>query len=70
MYAITLESNVMQVLSMAGGLNPYASEKDIHILRRIKGSSVKIPFNYSDVLKGRNLKQNVTLLRGDVVVVP
>jgi polysaccharide export outer membrane protein len=69
-YAITLETNVMQVLSMAGGLNPYASEKEIHILRRIKGSSVKIPFNYSDVLKGRNLKQNVTLLRGDVIVVP
>lgn len=70
MYAITLDTNVMQVLSMAGGLNPYASEKDIHILRRIKGNSVKIPFNYSDVLKGRNLKQNITLLRGDVVVVP
>jgi polysaccharide export outer membrane protein len=70
MYPISLDTNVMQVLSMAGGLNPYASESNIHILRRIKGSSVKIPFNYSQVLKGRNLKQNVTLQRGDVVVVP
>jgi polysaccharide export outer membrane protein len=70
MYPISLDTNVMQVLSMAGGLNPYASESNIHILRRIKGSSIKIPFNYSDVLKGRNLKQNVTLQRGDVVVVP
>ncbi len=70
MYPITLDTNVMQILSMAGGLNPYASENSIHILRQIKGSSVKIPFSYSEVLKGRNLEQNITLLRGDVVVVP
>jgi polysaccharide export outer membrane protein len=70
MYSINLETNVMQVLSMAGGLNPYASESNIHILRQIKGSTVKIPFNYSGVLKGRDLNQNITLQRGDVVVVP
>lgn len=70
MYPIDLETNVMQLLSMAGGLNPYASENNIHILRQIKGSSVKIPFNYGDVLKGRNLNQNITLQRGDVIVVP
>lgn len=70
MYSINLETNVMQVLSMAGGLNPYASESNIHILRQVKGSTVKIPFNYSGVLKGRNLNQNITLQRGDVVVVP
>ena len=70
LYPITLETNVMQVLSMAGGLNPYASENSIHILRRIKGKSVKIPFSYSQVLKGRNLDQNISLQRGDVVVVP
>jgi len=70
MFPITLETNVMQILSMAGGLNPYASEGNIHILRQIKGNTIKIPFNYSDVLKGRNLEQNVILQRGDVVVVP
>ena len=70
MYGISLDTNVMQVLSMAGGLNPYASENNVHILRQVKGNSVKIPFSYSDVLKGRNLKQNIILKRGDVVVVP
>ena len=70
MYPIDLETNVMQLLSMAGGLNPYASESNIHILRQIKGTTVKIPFNYSGVLKGRDLNQNITLQRGDVVVVP
>ena len=70
MFPITLDTNVMQILSMAGGLNPYASDNNIHILRQIKGSTVKIPFSYGDVLKGRNLEQNIILLRGDVVVVP
>jgi polysaccharide export outer membrane protein len=70
MYDISLDTNVMQILSMAGGLNPYASENNINILRKVNGGSVKIPFSYGAVLKGRNLKQNITLQRGDVVVVP
>jgi polysaccharide export outer membrane protein len=70
MFPITLDTNVMQILAMAGGLNPYASEDSIHILRQVKGSTIKIPFSYGDVLKGRNLEQNITLQRGDVVVVP
>jgi polysaccharide export outer membrane protein len=70
MFSISLDTNVMQVLSMAGGLNPYASENNINILRQVKGGSVKIPFRYGEVLKGRNLEQNIILQRGDVIVVP
>jgi polysaccharide biosynthesis/export protein len=70
MFPISLDTNVMQLLAMAGGLNPYASEDKIHILRQIRGKSIKIPFSYGAVLKGRNLEQNITLQRGDVVVVP
>jgi polysaccharide export outer membrane protein len=69
-YAISLDTTVMQVLSIAGGLTPYASENTIHILRRKKNITIKIPFNYSQVLKGNNLEQNIVLQRGDVVVVP
>lgn len=69
-YAITLDTTVMQLLSIAGGLNPFASENRIHILRRKKNITIKIPFNYSQVLKGNNLEQNIVLQRGDVVVVP
>lgn len=69
-YSISLDSSVMQVLSMAGGLTPYASENTIHILRRKKNITIKIPFNYSQVLKGNNLEQNIVLQRGDVIVIP
>ncbi len=69
-FTINMDTNVMQVLAMAGGLNPFASEGKIHVLRQKKNLSIKIPFNYKQVLKGENLKQNIVLQRGDVVVVP
>jgi polysaccharide export outer membrane protein len=69
-FPITMETDVMQMLSKAGGLNPFAAAGKIHILRRTQGKNVKIPFDYKEVLKGENLEQNIILQRGDVVVVP
>ena len=63
-------ADVMQALSMAGGLTPYASANQIKILRREKGAQVVYPFRYGDVEKGEDLGQNMLLKRGDVVVVP
>jgi len=62
--------DVLQVLSMAGGLTPFASENDIKVLRKENGKDVVFPFRYSDVKKGNNLEQNIILKGGDVVVVP
>ena len=62
--------NVMQALAMVGGLTSFAKPGDIKILRRINGKEVAIPFDYDDVASGENLKQNIILKNGDVVVVP
>jgi polysaccharide export outer membrane protein len=62
--------DVMQALSMAGGTTPFASLGDITILRREEGVQRALPFRYQDVVRGRNLDQNITLQAGDVVVVP
>jgi len=62
--------DVMQALSMAGGLTPFASPNDIRVLRREGTKELVIPFRYSDVAKGRDLQQNILLNPGDVVVVP
>ena len=41
------------------------------ILRRTDGGQQQaLPFKYTDVVRGRNLDQNITLQAGDVVVVP
>ncbi len=70
LFPIDLETTVMQVLAMAGGLNPFAADSKIYILRHENGTMKKIPFDYHEVEKGKNLAQNIILKRGDVIVVP
>jgi len=69
-FPITLNTHVMQVLAMAQGLTPFASERGIHILRYKKDGVAKIGFDYKEVLKGNNLEQDIMIKRGDVIVVP
>jgi polysaccharide export outer membrane protein len=69
-FPITMETNVMQILAVAGGLNPFAASSRILILRQAGETTVKIPFNYEEVIKGQEVEQNILLRRGDVVVVP
>ena len=69
-FSINLDSNVMQILAQAGGLTPFASDGNITILRQKSDSIIKIPFDYGEVEKGKNLEQNIVLQPGDVVVVP
>lgn len=64
-------TDVLQALSMAGGLTPYAAENDIKIIRRHNGTDEMVfPFRYGDARKGKDLEQNIVLQRGDVVMVP
>ncbi len=64
-------TDVLQALSMAGGLTPYAAENDIKIIRRQQGGEELVfPFRYGDARKGKELHQNIVLQRGDVVMVP
>lgn len=62
--------DVMQALSIAGGATPFAALGSIMVLRRTGASQEVIKFDYTDVVKGRNLQQNVELRAGDIVVVP
>jgi len=62
--------NVLQALAMAGGLNPFADNNGIRIIRDEGGKSSVFEFRYNDVVKGKMLEQNIVLKRGDVVVVP
>ncbi len=64
------EINVLQALAMAGGLNPFAKKGDIKIFRQEEGKTKIFPFDYDAVSSGSDLRQNITLQRGDVIVVP
>lgn len=64
------QMDVVQALSMAGGMTPYAAANKVQILRRNGAKQTAIPFAYGDIEKGHNLEQNIILQAGDVVVVP
>ena len=59
---------VLQALSSSGGFTQFAREKGIYILRTENGKQVKLPYNYREVLKGK--QEDVVLQPGDVIVVP
>ena len=69
-YDITQPTTVLQMLTQAGGLLPFAKQKSIYVMRNQSGAPQKLAFNYKDVLKGRKMEQNVLLLPGDTIVVP
>jgi polysaccharide export outer membrane protein len=69
-FPVTRYVDVVQALSMAGGMTPYAADNKITVLRRENGKQRSIPFRYGDIEKGEDLEQNIILQSGDVVVVP
>ena len=69
-YVMGHYADVLQALSLAGGLTPFAGENDIKVMRRVRGEQQAIPFRYGDIRQGRDLEQNILLQRGDVVMVP
>jgi polysaccharide export outer membrane protein len=70
-FAYDTQLDVMQALSLAGGLTPFASKSKIKILRRDQaGTQTAILFDYSEVEDGEQLEKNILLRGGDVVVVP
>ncbi len=69
-FAATAYLDVLQALTMAGGLTPYADSDEIKIIRRTEtGTKMKL-FDYDEVVSGERLDMNVILKAGDTVVVP
>mgnify|MGYP001591630555 FL=1 len=69
-FVVNPQVDVLQALSMAGGTTAFADLNNIRILRRNRGVQTALSFDYKDVIRGRDLAQNVMLKSGDVVVVP
>ncbi len=65
-FPLVVPTTVLEALSQAGGFQQWAKRKKIMILR----GAERIKFNYNDVVKGKNLDQNIYLQNGDHIVVP
>lgn len=62
--------DVLQALSLAGGLTVFADESNITVQRRINDDVKVFPFDYGDVIDGEHLEQNILLEPGDTIAVP
>lgn len=69
-YNITGPTTVLQLISMAGGLQDFAKSKEIVIMRNDNGKQRALKFNFEEVRKGKNVQQNLELQPGDTVIVP
>jgi polysaccharide biosynthesis/export protein len=70
-YPIVNSVTVLDAIALAGGFRDFAKQKSIYVLRQsADGGQTRLPFNYKDVVKGRNTAQNIKLQPRDTVVVP
>jgi polysaccharide export outer membrane protein len=69
-YPLTKSLTVLQAFALAGGFTQWASKDEIILLRK-EGNQERIyKINYKDIVKGKNVENNVNLLANDTIVVP
>jgi len=70
-FVLANSPTVLDAIALAGGFRDFAKQKAIYVLRQNPdGSQSRIPFNYKDVVNGRNPAQNIKLQSRDTIVVP
>ncbi len=67
-FPLNERKTVLELITEAGGLGPFAKQGSIYVLRTTNGKETRIPFNYKKVLSGK--AADVELQPGDKVVVP
>jgi polysaccharide export outer membrane protein len=65
-FTIISPITVLEAISNAGGLRDFANGKKIVIMR----GNERLKFNYKEVIKGKNMEQNIMLQPGDHIIVP
>src|SRR6202162_2431869 len=70
-YVINNSATVLDAIAIAGGFRDFAKQKNIYVLRQnADGTETRMPFNYKEVVKGKNISQNIKLQPRDTIVVP
>ena len=70
-FVIANSPTVLDAIALAGGFRDFAKQKAIYVLRQnADGTQTRIPFNYKEVVKGKNPAQNIRIQARDTIVVP
>lgn len=69
-YSINTRTTLLEAISLAGGFTEWANKRKITVIRNEEGKNKKIRINYNKIVSGKDPSQNITLQRGDTIVVP
>ena len=69
-YVMKADGTLMQAISLAGGLGPFAAKRRIQLHRKVDGAESVFIFDYAAFLTGTDLSGNIEIRGGDVIVVP
>ena len=69
-YDLRKNLTVLQALALAGGFSEWAKKIEIILLRHENGKKNIIRVNYKNIVKGRDITQNILIKANDTIVVP
>ena len=70
-FPLTRPLTILDAIALCGGFRDFAKEKKVYVLRvGSDGKQERLKFNYKDVIKGKNMAQNIQLKPRDTIVVP
>jgi polysaccharide export outer membrane protein len=70
-FSLTRPMTVLDAIALCGGFRDFAKQKKIYVLRKgPDGNEHRLKFNYKEVIKGKNMAQNIELRPHDTLVVP
>ena len=69
-YQIGKRLTVLQAFALAGGFTEWASKNEIILLRVEQGKQKIIRINYKNIIKGKDLDNNVLVKPDDTIIVP
>ena len=69
-YPLVKHLTVLQAFAVAGGFTEWASKKEIILLRTEDRKEKIYRINYKNIVKGKDLSQNIKLKADDTIIVP
>jgi len=70
MFEIRRATDIVQAISMSGGLAPFAAGRRIKVKRDVDGRAQFHDFDYDAFVSGKDVSSNIRLHGGDVIIVP
>lgn len=69
-YNLMKRLRVLQAFALAGGFTEWASKDEILVLRQEGGSEKIIRIDYKNIIRGKDINQNIVLKADDTIIVP